>query len=106
MRPTTGRIVHYRLSEQDAEQINRRRDHAKRFAEDNTHMTPGWQRHIGNRVNAGEVVPMTIVVVWQGHLVNGQASLDGNDCLWVTSASEGHGNGQWTWPPRESEEGR
>ena len=32
--------------------------------------------------------------------VNGQAFLDGNDVLWVTSAREGTEPGQWSWPPR------
>lgn len=33
-----------------------------------------------------------------GYGVNGQAFLDGNDTLWVTSAPQGDGNGFWDWP--------
>ncbi len=109
MTPTTGRTVLYRLSESDADSINARRADANRFAEDNTHLHPGWQRHVGNMVAAGEIVPLTIVLVWpqpagpEVDSVNGQAILDGNDSLWVTSAKEGHAPGQWHWPPREPE---
>ncbi len=105
MTPTTGRTVLYRLSESDADKINKYRRHADMFAMDNTDSNPGWQRHVGNNVNAGEIVPLVIVRVWPGDLVNGQAILDGNDSLWVTSAKEGHADGQWHWP-REAEEGR
>lgn len=104
--PTTGRTVHYLLSESDCEEINRRRVDSWEHRKNNTSDKPGWQAHMGNRVNLGDVVPLTIVQVWPGDLVNGQATLDGNDSLWVTSAKQGHSFGQWNWPPRESEQGR
>ena len=104
--PSTGRTVHYRLSEKDCEQINRRRDDSKRHFADNTGDAPGWIAHVGNRVVAGAVVPLVIVIVWPDELVNGQATLDGNDSLWVCSAKQGHLDGQWRWPVREPEEGR
>jgi hypothetical protein len=48
-----------------------------------------------------------VVVVWPNEHgpdfdgVNGQAFLDGNDVLWITSAKEGTEPGQWSWPIRE-----
>ncbi len=106
MTPTTGRTVLYKLSERDAEQTNKRRADSKRHFEDNTGDAPGWIAHVGNTVQAGEIVPLVIVRVWGGDYVNGQAILDGNDSLWVGSAKEGHADGQWNWPVREIEEGR
>jgi hypothetical protein len=93
MTPSIGRSVHYRLSEDDVERITR----ARRVL--SNAVTPDI-RH-GNAVRVGEVVSMTIVRVWpDGHGVNGQALLDGNDQLWVTSAREGTEPGTWSWPPR------
>jgi hypothetical protein len=105
--PTIGRIVHYTLSEADAEAINRRRDdavaaaHNPRFADRQKPM--GEQVHIGNRVNPGEMYPMVIVRVWGStptSAVNGQVLLDGNDVLWVTSVSLGEGGRRFQWPAR------
>lgn len=108
MAPTTGRIVHYMLSENDAEQVNRRRTSSASIAG----QIPlgkwpiGAQAHIGNRPSAGDVVPLLIVRVWPDEYgvdvpgVNGQAFLDGNDVLWVTSVREGAEPGQWMWPPK------
>jgi hypothetical protein len=104
--PTIGRIVHYTLSEADAQQVNRRRDDATR------HYTgrgtapielTGDQRHIGNRAEAGQVYPMLIVRTWgttPESVVNGQVFLDGNDVLWVTSVGEGEGQRRFVWPTR------
>lgn len=89
--PTIGRIVHYKLSEHDADRIN-----GKRRNGDDT----------GNAAYEGDVVPLVIVRVWPDEGgpgipgVNGQALLDGYDTLWVTSAHEGAEPGQWSWPPR------
>lgn len=106
MTPTTGRIVHYRLTEQDCTEINRRRTDSKRHFADNTGDAPGWQAHVGNRANPGEVMPLMIVRAWPGGRVNGQVTLDGNDSLWVCSAGEGHMDGQWNWPVKKPEEAR
>jgi hypothetical protein len=106
--PSIGRIVHYQLSENDIEQINRRRTYGASIhgrMEENA-WPVGAQAHIGNHQQAGDVVPLVIVRVWpdEGGVgipgVNGQALLDGNDVLWVTSAHEGTEPGQWQWPPR------
>lgn len=98
--PSIGRIVHYALSAADVEAVTRRRD-------DYRNVGPEWpagaQAHVGNQPSAGVLVPMIITAVFpneypDGPGVNGQALLDGNDSLWVTSAREGSSHGQWSWP--------
>ena len=103
----TGRIVHYRLTEQDAIEINRRRTTSKTIAD--KMRQDGWpegaQAHIGNTVTAGQHFPMMIVMVWgqETGCSNGQVFLDGNDVLWVCSASFSDkplDAGTWHWPER------
>lgn len=108
MQPTTGRILHYKLSAADAEKINRRRTTGSAIADRiQVDKWPlGAQAHIGNTAREGDVVPLMVVRVWPDEYgagapgVNGQAMLDGNDTLWVTSVKEGAEPGTWTWPPR------
>ena len=102
---TIGRIVHYTLTDQDAVEINRRRTTGSKIAERiklNTETSSAWplgaQAHIGNEAHAGNVFPMLVVSVLTPTCVNGQAFLDGNDCLWVTSATYGTMQHQWQWP--------
>lgn len=107
---SVGRTVHYRLSEDDAKQINRRRTNGASIRERLQADPPTWregaQAHIGNSASEGDVVPLIVVKVWPNEYgegvpgVNGQAFLDGNDALWVTSAKEGTEPGTWAWPPR------
>jgi hypothetical protein len=104
---TIGRIVLYILTEQDAAEINRRRTTGCKIAEriaKNTEQSSAWplgaQAHIGNSVEAGQVYPLIVTKVWSAGCVNGQVLLDGNDCLWATSATEGEQGHQWHWPPR------
>lgn len=113
--PTVGRIVHYRLSADDAVQINRRRTTSSAIAsrikqsvvdQDGGFVT-GWplgaQAHIGNEAKEGDVRPMLIVQTWGDtptSCVNGQVFLDGNDVLWATSVSVGEGPRTWSWPSR------
>lgn len=96
MQPSVGRIVHYKLSEVDAEAINRRRDD---FDTANPGAT-GFQAHIGNRAEAGQTFPATVVRTFGGDAVNLQVSLDGTDTYWATSRTPGDDPGQWCWPPR------
>jgi|SRR5437899_13094227 len=95
MQVTVGRIVQYRLSADDLLRI--------------TQMRGKSPDHGGNPHDVGQVVPLVVVVVWPNEHgpnydgVNGQAFLDGNDTLWVTSAKEGTEPGQWSWPERVPE---
>ena len=99
MTPTIGRIVHYKLSLEDAGKLNKRYDDGAgpRSAKN---ADSGAQVHVGNRVERSETVPMIITKVWTEESVNGQVILDGNDSLWVTSAVRGQNESQWDWPPR------
>ena len=107
--PTIGRILHYILTEKDAEEINRQRTSSSSIREriQNEKWPIGAQAHIGNSVGAGVHVPMIVVCVWPTEFgpdncgVNGQCFLDGNDTFWVTSAAEGTEPGTWHWPERE-----
>ena len=112
-KPTVGRIVIFKLTAAQAQQINRRRTDSKSIAEriakntDNTSAWPiGAQAHIGNPASAGDYYPCIVVRVWMDEFgpgkpgINGQVFLDGNDQFWVTSAAEGNEDGQWHWPPR------
>lgn len=95
---TIGRIVLYTLTEQDAAEINRRRTTSSKIADSVWPL--GAQAHLGNSVEAGQVYPMIVTKIWSAGCVNGQVLLDGNDCLWATSATEGEQGHQWHWPPR------
>lgn len=98
MIPTIGRFVHYTLSERDAEAVNRRREDWRADQAENA-TAIGFQAHVGNRAEAGQVYPMLIVRIWGVEsLVNGQVFLDGNDILWVTSRNVGEGPGFFAWP--------
>ena len=86
MIPSVGRIVHYRLASHDLPAINAR--------------IPGQS---GNPHAEGDVVPMLICRVWapeptESTVVNGQAFVDGNYSLWVTSRLQGDQPGQWADP--------
>jgi hypothetical protein len=85
--PSIGRIVHYRLSEYDAEAINGVRNDPN-----------GHDR--GNTAAAGQVFPADVVRVFGGPAVNLQVKLDGTDTYWATSRTPGDGEGEWFWPPR------
>lgn len=122
--PTIGRIVHYKLTADDAAQINRRRTTGKSIAarllwgsagrhseavpahseDGRVRAWPaGAQAHIGNEAKEGDVFPMMITRVWGDNpssAVNGQAYLDGTDVLWVTSACVGEGPRTFSWPTR------
>lgn len=118
MIPTIGRIVHYRLSAEDATQINRRRTTGASIAarmktllhtvSDTDDKVLGWpvgaQAHIGNEVKEGDTFPMLIVRVWgqsPESAVNGQVFLDGNDVFWATSVCVGDGARTFSWPSRQ-----
>lgn len=113
-----GRIVHYRLSADDAAAINRRRTDGSSIAQRMKNAIPpqegqnsatiyGWpsgaQAHIGNEAAEGDTFPMLITRVWGNtpeSAVNGQVFLDGNDVLWTTSVVVGEGPRTFSWPVR------
>ena len=100
---TIGRIVHYKLTQDDAKFMNKRREDAQKNIEKVRDESIGYQLHVGNAVSEGDTVPMIVVSVVndnESNTVNGQAFLDGNDTLWITSAPKGEDNGQWNYPPR------
>jgi hypothetical protein len=92
-------LVMYRLTADQAESVNRRRDHAQRNQHEIVHGHHGYQAHVGNSVSPGEAFPMLIVRTWEKvgdiQYVNGQVFLDGNDTLWVTSVRAGTEFGQY-----------
>lgn len=105
--PTIGRIVHYRLNDDDARAINRRRTDggsiAQRMATSPAEWPAGAQAHIGNGVKEGDTFPMMITRVWGSNpeaAVTGQVFLDGNDVLWATSVCVGEGPRTFSWPGR------
>ena len=91
-----GDIVLYALTERDATEINRRRQHAADNLPAMRHEKRGFQAHVGSPVDVGELVPMIITLVWpEDGVVNGQALLDGSDALWIHRACRGGEPGQW-----------
>lgn len=104
MTPTIGRIVHYRLTDKDVEQITRRRQDAKNSLDWHRSNRTGAQVHVGNPVVAGDVYPLIITKVMSDapdfNAFNGQVMLDGNDSLWVKNISIGDAEGDAFWPPR------
>lgn len=104
MNATPGRIVHYRLNQGDVDAIMRRRTTGADIAKlINGNVWPaGAQAHIGNSVAPGDYYPALVVRTWPGATsVNLQVFLDGCDVYWATSRTDGDGEGQWCWPPRE-----
>jgi hypothetical protein len=101
--PSIGRIVHYKLSEQDADSINVRRSDFRAFQGSHAHPhepgqpgATGHVAHVGNMVAASEVYPAVVVRTFEGYEgVNLQVALDGNDHFWATSRVEGDEPGQW-----------
>lgn len=92
-----GRVVFYRLTKDDAIDVNHRRTRSRKAPASEW----GFQGHRGNRVAAGEEFSATVVRVDEhAGAVNLQVQLDGNDTLWVTSVFQGEEHGQWYWPPR------
>jgi len=91
-----GDVVHYRLTEADAKEVNFWREHPGGI-------TGPVQLARGNPLVAGERVPCWIIKV-SGDRINGQCLLDGNDSLWVKSATEGDEPGQWSWGDKDDED--
>ena len=92
-------IVNYKLTAENAANINRRRTNSLSIAERiKKKIWPiGAQAHIGNEALEGEIFPMVITGIWSETCVNGQVFLDGNDQLWITSALRGDEPGNWSY---------
>lgn len=94
MQPTIGRVVHYRLSDQDEQRIIDRQNRP----------LPDGRSPLANSVRAGDVFPAVIVRVWdattEAPLCNLHVLLDGELTHWATSRPEGTDPGTWSWPPR------
>jgi hypothetical protein len=90
-----GRIVHYVLTEHDANVINLLRGNGQ------TKPSVPAMAHVGNTVYAEEHIPAMVVAAWTAERVNLQCFLDGNDSYWATSIPKGEGAGTWHWPERE-----
>lgn len=89
-KPSAGRIVQYRLAQDDVNAINEQRGVS----------TAGLR---GNPVAVSQVYPMMIVRVWTEDpkptdAVQGQVFLDGNDTIWKTSVHLGDEPGTFFWP--------
>lgn len=100
-----GRIVHYTLSQQDVDLINKRRKDFQEFCRNHraagTYPSDGYQAHVGNEVREGDQYPAIIVRVFEAaKSANLQVLLDGNDTFWACSVGEGEGGRHWNWPPR------
>lgn len=100
-----GRTVIYKLSAQDATEINRRRTSTQSISDriKEEKWPIGAQAHIGNGASEGQQFPMVVVAVWTPNCVNGQVFLDGNDTFWALSRGRGDAAGQWDWPQRQAE---
>lgn len=102
-KPTLGRIVLYRLTEPNADAINRRRHHAREHMPEHRANSNGVMVHVGNPVKVDDEFPMVITRVWGPEAtsaINGTVMLDGSDTFWVTSAVHGNEAGRFRWPPR------
>lgn len=88
--PTPGRIVLYRLTEDDARHITQQRAH---------------NGQSGNYVREGDRYPAIVVRVFSGNpddVANLKVFLDGEDTHWATSRHNGTEPGTWAWPERMS----
>lgn len=105
MHASVGRIVHYQLTSENAEKINKWRHDA--LAASTAEDEDGSQLHYGNDVYEGEIFPMIVTRVLRENLVNGKVMLDGSDTFWATSVEKApqdeagetqHQVGSWFWP--------
>lgn len=90
---TVGRIVRYVLSAADCRAIEDNEDLVNQLIRGNPIL-------VGNTPREGEIVPAVVVVPWSDTRFNGQAFLDGNQNVWLTSVSldqETKRPGTWHW---------
>lgn len=97
--PPVGAVVTYRLTEQDAQEINKRRADANRHRRDNPDEQNGYLAHVGNTVRAGDTYPAVVVRTFdpKSTTANLQVLLDGNDTYWATSRQAGDTDAEGRW---------
>lgn len=83
MNLTPGRIVLYKLSQDDTDEL-------MELAQEKNWMF--------NKPQPGDVIPAIVVKVFSDGSFNGKAFLDGEPDLWITSIKEGSEPGQYQWP--------
>lgn len=122
MSVSIGRIVHYTLTDKDAEGINARRKLATEAEGINKQYSRGCQIHAGTEHSGGQKVPMIVTRLYTGRkektpafagdkdnpprpptyedapFFSGQAFLDGTDTLFVKDLEIGEGKGKASWP--------
>lgn len=104
--PTIGRIVHYSLSENDAESINKRRADTAKHLEAHREASTGVQVHVGFEVTAEDVFPAIVVGTHEdSDNLDLRVLLNGTDILWSPDApyspyAAAPEPGSWFWPPR------
>lgn len=93
--PEAGDVVLYRLTAGDVAHINPWRADFHRNGSAESRL--GFVGHIGNHVQAGDVLPAVVVAVHAESTVtcNLRVLLDGSDTWWATSRAEGDDPGQW-----------
>jgi len=95
---TVGRVVHYVLSEKDAQIINDRNAIGNDLSLEERILALVY--HGGNRVREGQHCAMVIVHIWNSEgFINGKVLLDGLSDFWATSLyySDLKVPGSWHW---------
>lgn len=98
--PTIGRIVLYKMSDTDAQKVNKRRADAHSHMREHIERSNGVMVHVGNEVHEGDVFPAVVVKTWgttPTSPVNLKVEMDGSDTYWATSRMVGEHPGSYHW---------
>lgn len=79
MKPVIGQIVHYKTADHDLSAFSPQ----------------------GNVFKAGLILPAIVVAVWSDTCANLKVIGDGPSDAWLTSRTQGDGEGQWQVPLSE-----
>jgi hypothetical protein len=100
MKPTIGRIVNYKLNQEDKSLLS----NAFMIVSDTIEGQQLVYDGSGRSNNNQDELPAIIVSVWSDTCINLQVFVDGNTgILWKTSINQGNEAGQWNWPYIRSE---